>query len=156
MGSCLCASDCACAQDPYYFVDRNVISLFMSGACYLYLTQGLAHALLAFAFLISLRMRVNQTISDTVDSAVLGNQPGVGDGKENWKAHEIFGDFGHTAVGDTAGEVGAAPHAAASPRPSERSKGKSIAAMFADKAKVSSGDPRATAAPTPAHKEAML
>ena len=77
------------AWDPYYFVDRNVFSLFMIGALYLYLSQGVPHAVLALWFLVALRMRVASTIAGTVDSALLGN--GL---KSNQRAKDVFANFG--------------------------------------------------------------
>ena len=73
------------AWDPFYFVDRNVLSLFMTGACFLYLQQGAVFAGIAIGFLLALRFRVNQTITATVDEALLGN------GESNQRAHEVFG-----------------------------------------------------------------
>ena len=85
------------AWDPYYFVDRNVVSLFGCGMCHLYLQQGMIHALMAIGFLVALRTRVVHTIAETVDSAVLGNGKGKWSSTDRfggWKAHEIFGGFG--------------------------------------------------------------
>lgn len=73
------------AWDPFYFIDRNVFTLFSAGAIFLYLSQGLIQCLLALFFLLALRQRVRQTIVNTIDGAMF---PEVG------TMSDIYGTFG--------------------------------------------------------------
>ena len=48
------------AWDPFYLVDRTVQSLFFTGVCFVYLTQGVPHAIIVFILLLALRSRVKR------------------------------------------------------------------------------------------------
>jgi len=56
--------------DPYYSIDRNVLSLFLCACCFLYLTQGVLHSLITLCFFVSLRCRVKRTVCPLAKAAL--------------------------------------------------------------------------------------
>ena len=77
------------SADPYYMIDRNVMSLFAAPALFLYLTQGVLFSAMALCFLQALRARVFEVtlalgkaslgdVNENVDNVYAGLEEGVG------------------------------------------------------------------------------